>query len=433
MKKNILAFIHLSDIHFTKCSGDEYDVDLELRDAMLMDLNSNAKNTLESLSGVLVCGDLAFSGKQEEFDNARKFLEQVTQDFGISLKDVFCVAGNHDVDQSVIKSSRILECMQDEVLKIAREKPTNLDAELRKIQNDDIIKGLLYRHLNTYNRCVEDMSSNYSVTYPTWSSALELDNKYTLEIVGLNSVLISSHKDHLDENGNWIANSERQMVINRRQIPNRKENVIYLSLCHHPPECWVNAELQKIMDERVALQLYGHKHIQKIDENEKRIRISSGALHPERGDDWQPRYNWLEIWVENERLYVKIYPRVFNDIEGRFTPDSSSCDEGKEYHQIQMKISDEHLEEKIQDKREEQHFRDSEEISSEDKSTRNTNVYTKEIVYRFLILPTEKKSKLLREFREVQFKQGDDVAILLQELRDIGKEHSFLEKLRTIS
>lgn len=422
-EKKILAFIHISDIHFTKNSGDAYDVDEELRNAMLLDLKSNAKNELGKLSGVLVCGDLAFSGQKEEFDNARKVLEKVTKEFDISMKDVFCVAGNHDVDQSVIKSSKILECVQDEVLRIAREAPDQLDAELRKIQRDEAVKGLLYRPLKEYNKCVEDMASNYSVEYPTWNTTLELNEKYTLEIFGMNSVLISSHKDHLDANGNWTADTERQMVINRKQIPNRKANAIYVSLCHHPPECWVNGELQEIIDERVVLQLYGHKHIQEIEENKKRIRISSGALQPERGNDWQPRYNWLEIWVENEQLYVKIYARIYSDVRGKFIPDSSSCDEGKKYHLIPISLSDDLALE-----------REQEESKCEysDEAIRNTNVYTKEIVYRFLVLSAEGKSRLLREFSDLKFKQGDDVADLLQELKATGKERSFLERLRTM-
>lgn len=42
--KNILTFIHISDIHFAKTSGDPYDIDDELRQAMLNDLNTFAKS-----------------------------------------------------------------------------------------------------------------------------------------------------------------------------------------------------------------------------------------------------------------------------------------------------------------------------------------------------------------------------------------------------
>ena len=35
----MLAFIHLSDIHFTKYSGDQYDIDQDLRDELLRDIS----------------------------------------------------------------------------------------------------------------------------------------------------------------------------------------------------------------------------------------------------------------------------------------------------------------------------------------------------------------------------------------------------------
>ena len=36
----MLAFIHLSDIHFTKYSGDQYDIDQDLRDELLRDISA---------------------------------------------------------------------------------------------------------------------------------------------------------------------------------------------------------------------------------------------------------------------------------------------------------------------------------------------------------------------------------------------------------
>ena len=63
---------------------------------------------------------------------------------GCSLKNVFCVAGNHDVDQSVIRNSYIIETLQGELNKVDCENPDNLDNVLRKIQKDPHIEGLLY-------------------------------------------------------------------------------------------------------------------------------------------------------------------------------------------------------------------------------------------------------------------------------------------------
>ena len=37
------------------------------------------------------------------------------------------------------------------------------------------------------------------------------------------------------------------------------------------------------------------------------IRINAGALHPERGKDWVPMYNWISLSVKGNKLYVWVF------------------------------------------------------------------------------------------------------------------------------
>lgn len=82
------------------------------------------------------------------------------------------------------------------------------------------------------------------------------------------------------------------------------------------------------MDDRIAIQLYGHKHLQMIRKTSYGIVVGSGATHPSRLEsDWMPRYNWITIDIEFEKevptLIIKVYPRVLDDIESKFIPDGS--------------------------------------------------------------------------------------------------------------
>ena len=280
------SFIQMSDIHFKSSSGDSYDIDKQLRSAMIRDLKNNVLNHIDNIKGILVCGDLAFSGQKEELEIAKEFLKEMTMLLRLSLKEVFCVVGNHDVDQSVIKNSHIIELLQSELKKVDDMDADKLDSILRKIQKDVHIQGLLYKPIDNYNQFADSLLCNYTVDKPNWERDFKLDEKYTLRLWGMNSTLISSHKDHLDEKGNWLSyGEERKMVINNKQIPEPQDNVIYMTLCHHPTQCWNNERLVTMMDGRAKLQLYGHKHIQSIDANEQRITINSGALQPERGNE----------------------------------------------------------------------------------------------------------------------------------------------------
>ena len=61
----MLAFIHLSDIHFNKYSGDPYDVDKDLRNEVLHDIANYCKKAILEINGILICGDIAFSGQAD--------------------------------------------------------------------------------------------------------------------------------------------------------------------------------------------------------------------------------------------------------------------------------------------------------------------------------------------------------------------------------
>ncbi len=414
-----LAFIHMSDIHFRSHSGDPYDIDKPLRKAMLNDLKNHALKYVKNVNGILVCGDLAYSGKEEEFQIANKFLKEVAEVSGCSLENVFCVAGNHDVDQSVIKGSYIIETMQKELNRVdceSADNSDNLDNVLRKIQQDPYIEGLLYQSIGNYNKFADSLLCSYTVKKQNWERKIKLDDKYTLKLWGMNSVFISNHKDHQDDNGNWLLDDEeRKMVMNCSQIPIPENNVIYMTLCHHPVQCWNNKRLSEMMDGRVKLQLYGHKHIQSIDSDSRRIRINTGALQPERGNDWIPLYNWITLLVRENRLIVRIYPRIYDDVKGIFCKDEKNCDTDREYKEVELLLDD---------------FADNHDIT-EKCDVRKITAMSKEIAYRYCTLCESDLENIAQEFKQIDFrvKQIDD---LLQQLQQMKIENEFLSALKNL-
>lgn len=411
-----LSFIQMSDIHFKSFSGDSYDIDKPLRSAMINDLPYNGLKDISNVKGILVCGDLAFSGQKIELDIAREFLGEITDKFGLSLKDVFCVAGNHDVNQSVIKNSYIIKILQNEIKKIDDSDTEKLDTILRKIQKDEYVQGLLYASIENYNQFATGLLCNYTVDKPNWESDFALNEKYILRLWGMNSTFVSSHQDHQDDNGNWLPDGrERKMVINHMQIPEPQENVIYMTLCHHPTQSWNNQQLVPMMDGRVKLQLYGHKHIQSIDANGQRIKINSGALQPERGTDWIPLYNWISLMVRENELIVRIYPRIYDNKTGKFYKDSKSCDTDKEYKELKLDL--EGLPE-IED-------------SEEKKHVRKITSLSKEIAYRYSILSQSDMKAIEQKFPNLKYGEGEIDKILVQ-LYENSIEEDFLSALKSL-
>lgn len=409
------SFIHMSDIHFRLHSGDPYDLDKSLRVAMIDDLKNHALKHVKNVKGILVCGDLAYSGKEKEFQIASTFLTEITEVFGGSLENAFCVAGNHDVDQNVIKNSYIIETLQKELIRVDCENSDNLDNILRKIQKDSQIEGLLYAPIQNYNKFADGLLSSYTIKKPNWKHNIKLNDKYTLRLWGMNSVFTSNHKDHQDDNGNWLPDGEeKKMVVNYSQIPIPEKNVIYMTLCHHPVQCWNNQRLVEMMDGRVQLQLYGHKHIQSIDADGKRIRINTGALQPERGNDWIPLYNWISLSVRGNILIARIFPRIYNNVNGKFCKDELNCGMDKEYKEFELSLDD---------------CTDCNNIK-EKCDVRKITAISKEIAYRYYTLSESDLDNISRKFYQINFnvKQIDE---LLQQLQEKNIENEFLLVLKS--
>ena len=315
MSEQGLALIHLSDIHFNKNSGDGYDLDSDLRNEILVDIKRK-KGSFSSVAGILISGDIAFSGKQVEYVKAEKFLLELCQLLDIPETSIYCVPGNHDVDQGTIRASHSLGRAQSRI-----EESQNIDSEIAGYMRDPSFKAVMYSHINEYNNFSAKFNCNIDADNQIWKDDLKLNDGSCLRLYGLNSVIISSHKDQDD----------RKMVLGENQVPHSENGVSYMVIGHHPPELWKDSEEVKIkLSSRAHIQLYGHKHSQSIVFKNNSVTLYSGAAHPSRSEEgWKPRYNWLTVYVNgvetNRSLMIRVYPRVLDDANSVFTADTNSC------------------------------------------------------------------------------------------------------------
>ena len=256
---------------------------------------------------------------------ASDFLEQVCQRVSLDPSMVFCVPGNHDVDQAITRGSRSIKSLQHDIEVADPQEAEKILAQICRNPLDAQTLGASIKHFNTF---ATKYHCGFTPNPLTWKQNMSLNDTYTLCIVGINSTLISSERDH--EGGA----TERLMRLSLSQIPKRQANTIFLSLCHHPPACWIDfdGKLQNKMDARVAVQLYGHKHLQTVRQTKQGIAVGSGATHPVRTEkDWIPRYNWITLDIGKKAgkdiLTVRIYPRVLNKSETAFIVDPTLANE----------------------------------------------------------------------------------------------------------
>lgn len=94
-------FVHISDIHFGQ-DGGTHGPHRDARNELLRDC-ATQNEALGPADGILVTGDIAFSGKHEQFARAGEWLDKLAEAAGCSPNtSVRVIPGNHDIDRSPI-------------------------------------------------------------------------------------------------------------------------------------------------------------------------------------------------------------------------------------------------------------------------------------------------------------------------------------------
>jgi predicted MPP superfamily phosphohydrolase len=96
-----LSWLHLSDWHQR---GTDFDRTV-VRDALVDDIRGRASiaPALADIRFVIFSGDIAFAGRQAEYEAAKEhLLEPVQACLGIEARDFFLIPGNHDLDRDEV-------------------------------------------------------------------------------------------------------------------------------------------------------------------------------------------------------------------------------------------------------------------------------------------------------------------------------------------
>ncbi len=326
-----LILLHLSDIHFVKGkSGDQYDIDKPLRDELERDAEVEAAK-FGGVAAILVTGDIAYAAREAEYVVAADWLKRIAKVTECSPGRIWTVPGNHDVDRDVVESSPKLRTIHKYFKTTIT--PDDIHEELAKYLRHDDGKDL-FKPLEQYNKFAIGLGCDLSPDKPYWHHKLTLNDDSTLRIVGLNSSIVSSKAD---VEGNVILGGEQVAHMTRGK------GVQYLALCHHPVE-WFRTrdQLQREFMRRPRISLFGHKHMQTIYQIEETVRITAGAVHPERREpNWLPRYNFVTVAMvqrcDMRQVEVVIYPRIWNGESMRFEEEHF---EGRAYRRYYLELPD---------------------------------------------------------------------------------------------
>ena len=322
-----LTYIHLSDIHFGQEKGSEVYVHDDVKECLIADVAMLKVATgIERMGGVIVTGDVAFSGKKSEYDSAAQWLDRLTQAIGCEKTDVIVVPGNHDIDRDRITPPAKL------MLGHLHENGIH---ELEGFLADPMATEMLYDKFNDYRAFAEGygcpLLSDGGVAV---TRQVAIAPGRDLRFVGLNSALLCT--------GNK-TDEGRLLIGGRQHVLPRREGCELVVLCHHPLESLQDGELvARYIRSRARVHVFGHVHQPSVSidthvEGADLLTMSAGAVvPPDNEDGYQYTYNLLSFdWdASTECLRLEIVPRTWDEEATQFDEDTSQFGADRLQHSL---------------------------------------------------------------------------------------------------
>lgn len=302
-----VRFIHLSDIHFGQEKGGQIVVNDDVKARLIDDATGKIKTLAPdgTVSGIIVSGDIAFAGKENEYAQAAEWLDKLACALNLAANNVIVVPGNHDIDRDEITAGCRLM-----IANIAQVGESALDEFLKSDRDRELLYGKFkgYRPFaEGYNCPLDAKGGNAGIR------TVKIAEGRQLRIIGLNSALLCSAVD-----------KEGQLLLGKRQrvLPPPTAGEELIVICHHPLKWLQDSEdAGRYVRARARILITGHEHSPAVRLEAKAdgaqiLHIEAGAAVPlQASERYNYTYNILEIaWDPDANgLVVYVYSRAWDD------------------------------------------------------------------------------------------------------------------------
>jgi 3',5'-cyclic AMP phosphodiesterase CpdA len=215
-----ISWLHISDIHMSARNAWSQDVVL----TAMCDHIGRQRAGGTAADFILATGDLAFSGRADEYTLVAEFFDALSSASGVTKERIFCIPGNHDIDRGrqhlcfLGARASLQDQNRIDTLLTAGE---DLETLLKRQEN--------YRHFqNSYFTGQDRSRTDDGLGY---LSRLTIDD-VRLAIIGLDSAWLA--EGGMDDHGKLLI-GERQ-VINALKLAQECGDPphIIVSMAHHP-------------------------------------------------------------------------------------------------------------------------------------------------------------------------------------------------------
>lgn len=308
----MIRILQISDIHW-QCMDEELDKFCNFRKMFLRDIEDYKKQKNVKFDCMLVCGDIAFSGEEKQYEEAAEFLSKTCNIIGCDKSKVYIVPGNHD------KNCQTEGKIDREALHHQLSDPAIGEMLFQKLKKESFghIQSL-YAPFSAYNEFVQQFNGLETMMEKCLNPAnkdnrtdfgekmysvftIGTENGYDIKLWGINTCLVSDLYDYRIKNGKEVG---QRLLLPKSayRIPAVDVNQIAISMMHHPKECLLNGdEVEEYLDECCKVQLFGHAH-KPYFEHGNCVKIFSGALQPpEVGEGYYPVYNIITLEIDQDK------------------------------------------------------------------------------------------------------------------------------------
>lgn len=311
-----MRILQISDIHFVESTVDDKRY-AQVESDFIKDIS--AQHSERYFDYVLICGDIAFSGKKEEYTRASVFIDRICRAIQCSKDNILVVPGNHDLERDINAD------LKEYISKFIAANPDGFIDSCRKSDELRSILRSLYRPFEHFYefakqyKCVSafedailtdgEFGALAANTCFSWSRELNEKGKPFIRVVGVNTALLSG-----------CSKSKHKMILPSAMWMSYKKDRNHLNVLmgHHPmQDISRNEEILGQIDSRFQLQLSGHRHIQASAERQLSLRITSAAFEPEYTHSerdkkkYYPVYNIIDIDKQGDMYVIKDTPIVW--------------------------------------------------------------------------------------------------------------------------
>ncbi len=315
--QDAIRILHRSDFHFR--TDRAWDADPVLR-ALTRSIGKEVADGFQP-DLVAITGDLAFSGRADEYRLAGQWLDkQLLPALGgkLTREQVLLVPGNHDVDRSKVR--RGVRYTQDGLLKDRSQ-----DGIAEVLDDAEERRGLLARHAG-YLAFLKDWSGQKH-DLPWWQRMFEIRG-HRIHIAGLDSA--------------WMACGDEdrgRMLLGRRQLnqtlvtKDAETAELRIALLHHPWDYLAEFDLRESrrgIHQHADLLLRGHLHEPEAarfvapDPNRSCLELAAGCVY--EGSDYPNAFQWIEL--RPAACMARVHFRLWRDGQWTIDRNQLGCPQG---------------------------------------------------------------------------------------------------------